>query len=430
MVALPTQSLVNPPSANAGPLDRSIALIPESQDRPGDDPIFSLNAEALERAATGAKVVNATLGALFDDDGSLAVMQSVFDALRAVPPERAAAYAPIAGPPEFLTAVLDDLYGGHALHEQSVIVGTPGGTGALYDAIVNFTEPGHALLTSSYYWSPYGILADHARRGLTTFRMFDEAGDFDVASLERRLHELLDEQGRALVVLNTPCHNPTGFSLDDDEWRRTVKVLRDASEKGPIALCIDYAYAEFAAERSGSWRDHVAGLIDRVTLLVAWTASKSFTQYGARVGALVASHADPAERERLLNALRYTCRGTWSNCNHLGMSGVADALIRPELRARLESERGDLRALLDARVKVFNEHASGTSLRYPRYEGGFFVSCFTSDPHAVAQRCKAQGLFLVPLQGAVRVALCSVPAADIPFLVEVLDEAVRSVENR
>lgn len=403
-------------------------MIPDVRNRPGDDPIFSLNSEAVERARSGEKVINATLGALFADDGTLAIMHSVIDALREVPPERAAAYAPIGGPRDFLKAVLDDLYGGHALHGQSVAAGTPGGTGALYNAIQNFTEPGQSLLTSSFYWSPYGILADHARRGLETFSMFTADGDFDVESLARAIDGQLTGQGRSLVVLNTPCHNPTGFSLDDREWKDTIEVLRAASEKGPLALCLDYAYAEFAASRDGRWKDHVAELVDRVTLLVAWTASKSFTQYGARVGALVASHADPDERERLENALVYTCRGTWSNCNHMGMSAVADALTKPELRARLDTERDDLRALLADRVEVFNRHAEGSSLRYPRYEGGFFVSCFTDDARGVAERCKERGLFVVPLQGAVRVALCSVPVDDIPLLVEILDGAVRANE--
>ena len=404
-------------------------MIPEARNRPGDDPIFSLNMEAVERAERGDAVINATLGALFDDDGDLAVMRSVVDTLRELPPERGAAYAPIAGPKGYLAAVVDDLFAGHELHDQAVAVGTPGGTGAIYNAIQNFLEPGQDLLTTSFYWSPYGILADHARRGLATFRMFDQDGNFDAAALGRALDEQLATQGRALVVLNTPCHNPTGFSLDDEEWAATVEVLLGASEKGEVALCLDYAYAEFAAERDGRWRDHVAKLTGRVTVLVAWTASKSFTQYGARVGALVACHADADERRRLENALVYTCRGTWSNCNHLGMSAVTDVLTRPELRARLETERDEFRALLAERVEVFNREAAGSALHYPRYEGGFFVSCFTPDPVAVSDRCKERGLFLVPLQGAVRVALCSVPKAEIPTLVEILDGAVRACES-
>ncbi|MEZ4406161.1 MAG: hypothetical protein R3A52_06780 [Polyangiales bacterium] len=79
--------------------------------RPGDDPIFALNREATQRRAAGETVINATVGALLEDDGTLAVMPSVNDAIRAVPSVKASGYAPIAGVPDFLKAVIGDLSG-------------------------------------------------------------------------------------------------------------------------------------------------------------------------------------------------------------------------------------------------------------------------------------------------------------------------------
>ena len=51
------------------------SLISESRGRPGDDPIFTINAAANARKAQGEPVINASLGALLDDDGSLYVAQ-------------------------------------------------------------------------------------------------------------------------------------------------------------------------------------------------------------------------------------------------------------------------------------------------------------------------------------------------------------------
>ena len=61
------------------------SLIPSAANRPTDDPIFLLNAEATKRAQAGESIVNATLGALMEDDGTLAVMPSVVEALQRVP---------------------------------------------------------------------------------------------------------------------------------------------------------------------------------------------------------------------------------------------------------------------------------------------------------------------------------------------------------
>lgn len=399
-------------------------LIPASAARPGDDPIFALNAEATRRAQGGEDVLNATLGALIEDDGQLAVMASVFEAMGRIPPRLAASYAPISGPTKYLNAILDDLYSGSPLRDSAVAVGTPGGTGALYSAIVNFLEPGQKLLTTSFYWSPYAILSDHARRGVATFRMFAADGSFDLDSLQRELAALMRTQGRALVVLNTPCHNPTGFSLDEDEWSALVAILLEAEKAGPVTLLLDLAYEKFARPDSPAWRPHVERLVSGgVPVLVAWTASKAFTQYGGRIGALVAAHGDPKERERYKNALGYSCRGTWSNCNHLGMQAVGTLLTDAALRQKSLAEREALRDLLDRRVVAFNREAARAGLAYPRYEGGFFVCVFCRDSAEVVRATQARGVFVVPLPGAVRVALCSTPEAQVPRLVDALAAA-------
>lgn len=400
-------------------------LIADCAARPGDDPIFSLNAEATRRAKAGESIVNATLGALMEDDGTLAVMPSVFEALRAVPPVQAAAYAPIAGVPRFLQAVARDLFGAVGLADHCVAAATPGGTGALHHALVNFLQPGNALLTTSYYWGPYQTLADHTRRGLHTFEMFDAHGGFHVDAFESALNDHMARQKRALVFLNTPCHNPTGYSLDEREWRGVRDAVVRASARGPVALLVDYAYARFAAPGSFAWQTLAREIAEHALLLVAWTASKSHAQYGARVGALVAVSPDAGERERIRQALSYSCRGTWSNCNHLGQLALAELLENAELRARADAERERLRKLLGERVAAFNRAAEAAGLRYPRYEGGFFVTVFARDVARAHEQLRQRGVYTVPLSGAIRVALCSTPVREVPRLVRELAEVTR-----
>jgi aromatic-amino-acid transaminase len=408
---------------------RTGSLIPQAAERPGNDPIFSLNAEAVRRAQAGERILNATLGALMEDDGRLAILPSVVEAISRVPGIQAAAYAPIAGDPPFLAAVIRDLFGEGDLGRQAVAVATPGATGAIHHAVLNFLEPGEAVLTSSYFWGPYGVIATHARRALETFEMFGRDGRFDTRAFDERLHALIARQGRALVFFNFPCHNPTGYSLDADEWKEVAEIVQRAGRRAPVTLLLDHAYAKFGAAGSERWVEHVPRMLETATVLVAWTVSKSFAQYGARVGALVALHPDADERRRIANALSYSCRGTWSNCNHLGLLAMTQMLTDPGLAARSRTERERLIRLLDERVAAFNVEARRAGLDHPRYEGGFFVSVFTPDAERTAALMRDAGVFVVPLKGAVRVALCSTPAADVPALVAALAEGVRAVQE-
>lgn len=398
-------------------------LTVRNADRPADDPIFALNREATQRRTAGDKVINATVGALLEDDGSLAVLPSVVQALHEVPAARGAGYAPIAGAADFLAAAMEDLLGGTPLLAQAVAASTPGGSGALRHAVSLFLDRGQSLVTSSFYWGPYATICDEHERTVTTFNMFDAAGRFDVASFAKTLDETAAKQGRLLVFLNDPCHNPTGYSLDESEWTAAIEVLQHAAAKVPLTVLCDVAYLAYARDQKSFLR-HVAPLTERAMVLFAWSASKSFTQYGMRVGALIACTADATERSQVQRAMSFSCRGTWSNCNAAGQAAIARCLTDSTMRTRVDAERQRLINLLGARVNAFNASAQGTKLRYPRYDGGFFVTVFANEAAKAAEQLKQHGVFVVPQKGALRIALCSVAERDIPALVTAIDHSV------
>jgi aromatic-amino-acid transaminase len=399
----------------------SVFLLPSHQGRPTEDPIFALNREANARKAKGDSIVNATIGAALGDDGALAVLPSVARTVREVEGLAWAGYAPISGSPAYLQAVMDDLLGkGSALRACAVAAATPGGTGALRHALANYLEPGQALLTTSFYWGPYHTLADEAGNTVSTFNMFTPEGAFDVPALDAALANQLATQKRVLFFLNDPCHNPTGYSMSDDEWRTLVACLLSHADKGPITLLVDTAYLAYAAGDAKGFLTHLEPLLGKVALLFAWSASKTFTMYGLRVGAIVACIADEAERRATEAAFSYSCRGNFSNCNAGGMAAITRLLTEPALVAAVTTERNKLKDTLFARVRAFNELAKPKGLKYPRYEGGFFVTVFHPQAKEHAARMREQGVFVVPQPGALRVALCSTPEPSIARLVESL----------
>lgn len=401
-----------------------LPILPSRQARPSDDPIFSLHQEALARRAKGESIVNATLGSLMDDDGKLAVLPAVTRAIAEVPPAEWAAYAPISGLPDFVNAVMDDMLGTvPALRETALAVATPGGSGALRNAIGNYIDRGQSILTTSYFWSPYRIICDEIERGVETFNMFTPSGAFDVSAMDQAIGKQVASQGRSLVVLNTPCHNPTGFSLSQDEWRAASEALVAHGKRAPVTVLVDVAYFLYAAGDPRAFLETLVPLLGTVGLTFAWSASKSFTHYGLRVGALIGCVKDDAERAATLAAYNYSCRGTWSNCNRGGLRAVANVLTTPSLKSAADSEREELKAMLQGRVRKFNELAQSAGLNYPRYEGGFFVTTFEKDAKAKAARMRERGVYVVPLQDALRVGICAVTEGELPRLVDALANA-------
>jgi len=401
-----------------------VQLLPDrNADRPGNDPIFALNAQAQERRAKGDAVINATVGALLEDDGTLAILPTVIEALRSVPATKAAGYAPIAGDPAFLQAVRADLLGSSSLGDIAVSAATPGGTGALRHGISTFSERGQSILTSSFYWGPYATIADEHERKVSTFNMFTESRGFDVAAFEAALDDNARTQGRVLVFLNDPCHNPTGYSMTSGEWEAVRDALVRTSAKVPTTVMADVAYLAFAKDTTGFLK-YLEPVADKGLVCFAWSGSKGFGLYGQRVGALIACTRDESQRSAAQRALSYACRGTWSNCNASGMDAVKRCLTDATLDAKVRAERARLIALLDGRVRAFNAAASATKLVYPRYDGGFFVTVFAKDPKGAMEKLIERGVFVVPGPGSLRVALCSVAERDVGALVRALDECL------
>ncbi len=218
-----------------------------------------------------------------------------------------------------------------------------------------------------------------------------------------------------------------------DEWRAVVERLVARSSEGPITLLVDMAYFAYGANDPRAFLRELLPLVGKVALLFAWSASKTFTHYGLRVGALVGVFADEKERALTENAFSYSSRGTWSNCSRGGQVAITRLLTDRPLAEACERERDTLKALLRARVDAFNALAPSRGLVYPRYEGGFFVTVFHDDPIAKAAAMKEKGVFVVPQRapagdagvgekgrGALRVALCSVAERDVERLVDAL----------
>ena len=402
------------------------SIIQEARGRLGDDQGFALNQVAVGRAAQGESILNSTLGTLAMEDGTLAVMPSVLETMERLQGAERAGYAPVSGKPEFLRAVIADVFGEGPLAEKAISAATPGGTGAIYQAVINFLEPGQKFLATSFHWNPYPGIADNTGRGFDTFEMFSDDGSFNVEALAAAIEGHIETQGRLLVVLNFPCHNPTGYSLTPEEWQRVSEVLRDAGERAPVSVLFDIAYFRFGGSAATSWIDTVPELLTSTTVLAAWTASKSYCQYGARTGALIALHRDEGERTQIKNALGYTCRATWSNCVHLGQLAMTELITDSELRARADAERQELVDLLDDRIVLFNTLATEAGLDTPRYESGFFTAVLTPDSERTAAVMRDEGVFVLPTPGAARIALCATSKVELPRLVASLKEGVQA----
>jgi aspartate/tyrosine/aromatic aminotransferase len=398
-------------------------LIPTRRSFPADDPIFALNAEAQARKAAGDSVLNATVGALLDDSGQLVVLDSVMDLWRELTAMEVAPYAPIAGDLAFLKVLVQRHW--PALNSAGAACATPGGSGALALSLRNFLEPGQSVLTTAPFWGPYATLAAENGMGLTTAPWPDAGEALDAAAWDLALRKVMKAQGRVLLWLNDPCHNPTGRSLSATDRSVLMGLLREVASLGPVTLLLDFAYLDYTREPeavAAALADYAAlGAEGRVLVGASLSLSKSMTLYGARCGALAFPWCqDPA----LQAALTQSCRGTWSNCAKAPQSLLLRLAKEGKAQARLAAEHRHWSEVLAARATALDAAFVSEGMAPLQWQGGFFVTVTVANPEVTCGRLKAEGVFTVPLPEGLRVGICGMKASEAPRFAQALQGAL------
>ena len=379
-----------------------------------NDIIFNLSerAQVAEKTIGKKNVINATIGALMDDEGQLISMKSVYDQLKSLQNNEIAAYASIAGQDDYKEAVKKVCFQGNDPKGYIRVVASPGGSGAIKLAMWNYTNFGDVILTSDWYWSPYGIIGEEAGRSVANFKLFNEEGKFNIESFKEKFKEIIDKQGSIFIIINYPGHNPKGYSLSDDEWDEMLdyakEIAKDKSKK--IIFFVDVAYIDFVKDDIASRKffKKFGELPENILTIVGFSMSKGYTAYGMRMGAAIGISSNEDIAEEFYFSLLHSCRANWSNCNRGAMSTLTHIVEDEEKFKLYKEEKNKYKDMLVKRAQAFVQGAKGVQLEILPYRDGFFISIPCDNPKVICEELTKENLYLIPLKMGLRFAVCAV----------------------
>ncbi len=397
------------------------------------DNIFAANnrAIALAKEIGVENVVNATVGSILDEDGSLVVLDVVKEEFKNLTPPEICAYAPIQGYQKFLNACIDQCFGQSKPDGFVDACCTPGGTGILHHAVHNYSDIGDEVLISDWHWGAYDSLIDDNNRSFRTFRLLNEEGRFDKVSFEKEVKELLAKQKNLVIILNGIANNPTGYSFSVSEWQEAVDVLKEAAkdEEKKIILVPDVAYLDYSGEKEECRKFFkvFGNLPKNLLVIVAYTLSKGFTMYGQRMGAMIGISSDEDVIKEFVDINQYSNRATWSNCNSAGQNAMIRICEDPKKIERLDAERAKYFKLIQERAEIFMEEAKEEGIKFVPYISGFFITIPLENAKAVCDALEKENVFMVPLKKGIRLAVCSVSKGKMKGLAAKLKKAMNEV---
>ncbi len=311
------------------------------------DPILTLNAMAK---AAGPAAINATVGSILDDDGTLHLLPSVKRAMEDLARHRVFSYDGNRGIPEYRDAVNRLLYG-----KQSNVAstGTVGGSEAIWVQLhlAKLLRPEKQLIIPTPAWASHVPMAKNVGIPFETVPYLRE-GKPTIEHIVAKLRE-----GAGSVLLQGGGHNPSGLDLSVDQWEE----LGDELKKHDAATVFDVAYQGISGSPDQDAKPLRSLVMRNVTTLAAWSASKSHTIYNTRTGHASVATSSSDEQRAVESYYDLMMRGTHSSSPGEGQRIVAHVqqhLSTPwrqdltEVRGRIDSKRSLLQQQLPERFQA------------------------------------------------------------------------------
>ena len=376
--------------------------------------ILKISKDAREAKKLYNDVIDASIGMFFDEDKSIGGMPSVSKAIRTLTDDQVLPYPSVDGGPTFKKNLISWVLGKYEEDIKKTMYvdacATPGGSGAIASTFSVMAKPKEYIFVSDVRWQ-YERFADRAKLNLFEHKLFD--GDaFNIQSFKERFNALCAIQHRVIVIVNDPCHNPTGYTLSLDEFNQIIDILNEKKDNDVVFL-YDVAYLEFTHEEDNRLKmSYLPKLKDHVLTVISFSGSKTFGVYGLRMGAAILLSKN---QEMVIDAhKKYVneARGSWSATPTISIE-LFNHFAKPENKKVFLKDLVRLNSIVQARSTSFNEQAKEIGLITYPFRSGFYTVILTKNPDQDYLILQEHHIYAVPMNGGIRLALCSLSKSEI-----------------
>jgi aromatic-amino-acid transaminase len=323
-------------------------------------------------------------------------------------------YTGLAGEPAF-NAAMSNLILGPGFADRAASAATPGGTGALHQALelIKMASPNATVWISNPTWPNHPSIIRYLGLNMAEYRYFDAAsGGIDETGM---LTDLAKVAKGDLVLLHGCCHNPTGANLTADQWSKVADVL---SNRGAIPF-VDLAYQGFGdgLEADAEATRMIASRFPEV--LIAASCSKNFGIYRERTGVLIAL-GEPSRKAVVQANLAYLNRQNFSFPPDHGARLVTMILEDPALcadwKAELEEVRLNMLTLRQSLAEELRRATNSDRYDFVAHHRGMFSRLGISE----AQVNQLRDTHAVYMVGDSRINIAGLNARTVPILAQAI----------
>ena len=378
------------------------------------DTVFTIASKAKEakKELGNEHVIDASLGSLYDEEEKFVALNSVFNSYRKLTNEEYAKYAAsFSGNNDYKELIKEFVLENKLTNLKTNVVATSGGTGAIALTITNILDKNETLIVPNIGWTSYAIMAKENNINVDYYEMFDNNNNFNLLDLKNKITNSLNTQNKALVIINSPLHNPTGYSISNEEWKELVRFINEDCDNKEVVILNDIAYIDYSfnLKDSKNYLSILDNLNDNALLIIAYSYSKAFTSYGLRLGAAIIAHKNTEVIEKVSNAFDKSCRTYWSNVNNGAMINFVNVLNNN--KEEYLTEKDYYINLLRKRAEIIIKESKECNLDLYPFNEGFFLTLKVDNSikDKYHDALLKEHIYTVKVNDGIRIAICSLP---------------------
>lgn len=401
--------------------------------------ILSQSAEAKKKAFK----LNATIG-IAKEQGKTMCFNSVMATINGIRAKESLTYAPSFGITDLRQIWQNSIFEKNPSLANKHI-STPIVTCGITHAVSVFADlwinPGDVIILPDMMWGNYNMIMNVRKQGnISKYPMFSDDGRFNLKAFEEKVVDEAKKHDKIIVLLNFP-HNPTGYTVTEEEGNSIVKILADLAAKGTNIIAVaDDAYFGLFYEEKTIKESLFARLCDKHPRLLAikmdgatkenyvWGLRVGFITYGCKVNGDPAPVYDALEKKTAGGV-----RGSISNASHLGQSIV----LRSMQHKNYPAEKKEKFEILKSRAQCVKAVLADPKYKdawdvYP-FNSGYFMCIKLKLTDAETLRLHLldkYGVGLISIGSRnLRVAFSCLEEEDIPELFDIILQGVEDLEN-
>lgn len=377
-------------------------------------------------------VINASLGSLYDEDENFVALKSVFNNYRNLKDEEYAKYASsFLGNEEFINILESFIIENKLTKLHTNLIATSGGTGAITLAISNLLDTNETIILPNIGWSNYSLIAKEFNLKIDYYQLFDNDNNFNLIDLKNKITNSLSIQNKALIVINSPANNPTGYSIKEEEWYELVRFINEECNNKEVIILNDIAYIDYSfnLNNSRNYLKILDNLNENGLLIIAYSCSKAFTNYGLRLGASIVANKNKEIVHSISNAFNKTCRAYWSNVNNSAMINITN-LLKYHKQEYLK-EKDYYINLLKKRASIIIKEAKDINLPIYNFNEGFFITLKIDNnlKDKYHNELLNNNIYSIKVNEGIRIAICSLPIKKCYGLAFKLNELLNKIRD-